>query len=66
MRKEVPRSLLMLPAYCIGKGDLVAKETGINAETTIEDKPGPTDELEGGSTDAVRVYVWGTANARAV
>ena len=66
MREQFPRSLLTLLAYCIGKGHLVAEETGINGETPVEDKPGATDELEGGSTDAVRVYLWETAIARAV
>ena len=66
MREQFPRSLLTLLAYCIGKGHLVAEETGINGETPVEDKPWGTDELEGGSTDAVRVYFWGTAIARAV
>ena len=34
--------------------------------TPMEDKPGATVDLEGESTDAVRVYFWGTAIARAV
>ena len=66
MCEQFPWSLFTLLAYCIGKGHLVAEETGINAETTVEDKSGATEELEGGSTNAVRVYFWGTAIARAV
>ena len=59
MREQFPRPLLTLLACCIGKEHLVKEDTGINGETPVEDKPGATDELEGGSTDAVRVYFWG-------
>ena len=64
--EQFPRSLLTLLAYCIGKGHLVSEATGDRAETTVEDKPRSTDEVEGGNTDAVMVYFWGTAIARAV
>ena len=57
MREQFPRSLLTLLAYCIGKEHLVAEDTGINGETPVEDKPGATDELEGGGTDAENVVI---------
>ena len=66
VREQFLRSLITLLAYCIGKGHLVSEATGDRAETTVEDKPRSTDEVEGGNTDAVMVYFWGTAIARAV
>lgn len=75
VREEFPRSLLTLLAFCSGKKNLLSEAiiettaeaaTGSSTERTVEDDDCIPDSQDGQKADAVMVYFWGTAIARAV
>ncbi len=66
LRETFPPSFFTLLAYCSGKKHLVSGEATGDGEDLMEEEHDVTSGMGGPNIDAVMVYFWGTAIARAV